>query len=46
MMFQMVGLEMIRQLTSDDAANFSSLIIDMYSNLDNLEWFSPMPFDE
>lgn len=36
---------MIRQLTLEDAEYFSNLILDMYSNLDNLEWFSPMPFD-
>ena len=36
---------MIRQLTLEDAKDFSNLILDMYSNLDNLEWFSPMPFD-
>ena len=36
---------MIRQLTVNDAENFSNLILNMYSNLDNLEWFSPMPFD-
>jgi len=36
---------MIRQLTVDDAEKFSDLILDMYSNMDNLEWFSPMPFD-
>ena len=37
---------MIRQLTVEDTSSFASLILDMYSNLDNLEWFSPMPFDE
>lgn len=36
---------MIRQLTIDDIQQFSDLIINMYSNLENLEWFSPMPFD-
>lgn len=36
---------MIRQLNENDAEDFSSLILNMYSNLDNLEWFSPMPFD-
>ena len=36
---------MIRQLTLDDAVEFSALIKNMYSNLENLEWFSPMPFD-
>lgn len=37
---------MIRQLTAEDAKSFSNLILNMYSNLNNLEWFSPMPFDE
>ena len=36
---------MIRKLTVDDTKMFSELILDMYSNLNNLEWFSPMPFD-
>jgi RimJ/RimL family protein N-acetyltransferase len=36
---------MIRQLTIDDTNKFANLILNMYSNLDNLEWFSPMPFD-
>ena len=36
---------MIRQLTLEDAQDFSDLILNMYSNLENLEWFSPMPFD-
>ena len=36
---------MIRQLTLEDANEFRELIIDMYSDLENLEWFSPMPFD-
>lgn len=35
----------IRKLTVDDASAFSELIVDMYSNLENLEWFSPMPYD-
>lgn len=35
----------IRQLKVEDAQNFSNLIVNMYSNLENLEWFSPMPFD-
>ena len=36
---------MIKQLTTNDIQQFSDLIVDMYSNLENLEWFSPMPFD-
>ena len=36
---------MIRQLTLEDANEFRELIIDMYSDLENLEWFSPMPSD-
>ena len=36
---------MIRQLTLEDAQDFSDLILNMYSNLENLDWFSPMPFD-
>lgn len=35
----------IRILTVNDAENFSKLIINMYSNLENLEWFTPMPYD-
>ena len=35
----------IRQLTNDDIEKFSALIIDMYAHLENLEWFSPMPYD-
>ncbi len=35
----------IRQLESKDAKAFSELIVDMYSHLDNLEWFTPMPYD-
>lgn len=35
----------IRQLTNDDIEEFSALIIDMYAHLENLEWFSPMPYD-
>lgn len=34
-----------RQLTVDDTQEFSSLIKNMYEHLENLEWFSPMPFD-
>ena len=36
---------MIRKLDINDVEQFCSLIVDMYSNLENLEWFSPMPFD-
>jgi len=36
---------MIKQLTLENAQEFSNLIKNMYSNLENLEWFSPMPFD-
>jgi len=36
---------MIRQLTIDDTQQFCDLIVDMYSHLENLEWFSPMPYD-
>lgn len=35
----------IRQLKAEDAKQFSELIVDMYSHLENLEWFSPMPYD-
>ncbi len=35
----------IRKLEPKDTENFSKLIVNMYSNLENLEWFSPMPFD-
>ena len=35
----------IRKLVEEDAIAFSNLIVDMYSNLENLEWFSPMPYD-
>lgn len=35
----------IRQLELSDTQNFCDLIVDMYSNLENLEWFSPMPYD-
>lgn len=35
----------IRVLTRDDAKAFSDLIVNMYSNLENLEWFTPMPYD-
>ena len=36
----------IRQLEDKDVIAFRELIINMYSNLENLEWFSPMPYDE
>ncbi len=35
-----------RQLSEQDAKESSLLIVNMYGNLDNLEWFSPMPYDE
>ncbi len=35
----------IRQLKIGDAEDFQALIIDMYAHIDNLEWFSPMPYD-
>ena len=36
---------MIRQITAEDTQQFCDLIVNMYSHLENLEWFSPMPFD-
>lgn len=36
---------LIRQLNVDDTQSFCNLIINMYSDLENLEWFSPMPYD-
>lgn len=35
----------IRKLCMDDTEKFCELIVNMYSNLNNLEWFSPMPYD-
>lgn len=35
----------IRKLCKEDAVAFSELIVNMYSNLNNLEWFTPMPYD-
>ena len=35
----------IKQLSTDNTQQFCSLIIDMYSHLENLEWFTPMPYD-
>ena len=35
----------IKQLTEEHAKAFSDLIVNMYSHLENLEWFSPMPYD-
>ena len=35
----------IRKLEPKDTQNFCDLIVDMYANLENLEWFSPMPYD-
>ena len=36
---------MFKELTIENAQEFSDLIKNMYANLENLEWFSPMPFD-
>lgn len=36
---------MIKQLTAENTQEFCELIVDMYSHLENLEWFSPMPYD-
>jgi RimJ/RimL family protein N-acetyltransferase len=36
----------IRQLKASDTKQFCALVKNMYSHLENLEWFSPMPFDE
>lgn len=36
---------MIRELNINDVQDFRELIINMYSDLENLEWFSPMPYD-
>lgn len=35
----------IRELTLDDANMFSQLLIDMYSSLNDLEEFVPIPYD-
>lgn len=35
----------IKQLVIEDTQDFCNLIVNMYSNLENLEWFSPMPYD-
>lgn len=35
-----------RQLSIKDTKSFAALIQNMYKHLNNLEWFSPMPFDE
>lgn len=35
----------IKQLTIKDTQQFCDLIIDMYSHLQNLEWFTPMPYN-
>ncbi len=35
----------IRKLEISDTEKFCELIKNMYSNLENLEWFTPMPFD-
>ena len=36
---------MFKQITINEAEEFRNLIVNMYSHLENLEWFSPMPFD-
>lgn len=36
----------IRKLCEKDVKQFCELIVNMYSHLENLEWFSPMPYDE
>ncbi len=36
---------LIRMLNTEDTQQFSDLIVNMYSDLQNLEWFSPMPYD-
>ena len=36
----------IRQIEEKDVDSFCELILNMYSNLENLEWFTPMPFDK
>lgn len=35
----------IKQLTDEHTGAFCELIVDMYSHLENLEWFTPMPYD-
>ena len=35
----------IRQLKESDTNSFIELIVDIYSNLDDLEWFGKMPID-
>ena len=34
-----------RKLNTNDTEQFCKLIVDMYAHLENIEWFSPMPFD-
>lgn len=36
---------LIRELNINDTQSFCNLIVNMYSDLENLEWFSPMPYD-
>ncbi len=36
---------MIKELKECHAQQFADLIVDMYGHLENLEWFSPMPYD-
>lgn len=35
----------IRQVRTEDTKQFCELIVDMYSHIENLEWFTPMPYD-
>ena len=35
----------IKQITVSNTQEFCDLIVDMYSHLENLEWFTPMPYD-
>ena len=39
------GNMIFKKLKIEDTKSFCDLIVDMYSHLDNIEWFSPMPFD-
>lgn len=34
-----------KKLETSNTKDFCDLIVDMYSHLENVEWFSPMPFD-
>lgn len=35
----------IKQITTEHVDKFCKLIVDMYSHIENLEWFTPMPYD-